>query len=50
MNGRWFLSLEDARSKFADWWRYYAERRPECPLSTEECLNGRFNDTGNLYF
>ena len=32
LNEHWFLSLEDARSKIADWRRYYNESRPHSAL------------------
>ncbi len=32
LNEHWFLSLADARSKIADWWRYYNENRPHSAL------------------
>ena len=32
LNEHWFLSLDDARSKIADWRRYYNESRPHSAL------------------
>lgn len=32
LNEHWFLSLEDARGKIADWQRYYNESRPHSAL------------------
>ena len=61
LNEHWFLSLDDARSKIADWRRYYNESRPhsalQCgdtrrirPSGKEKHLGGRINYAGNLHF